>query len=868
MRSLAAQTTTSTTLPYRNITLHLPVPCTGRGGPASTSGRSCFALVGALVARRGVHHEAAAAHAGGLDLLDTAESSAEQLTPRRLLNRRIKSCHSPAQLAGLVLAEVGNFDQQNASHALSRLAKLYRGRRRGGYHPQQHPQHNGGGIADARAAAELRPAVEALTKRMHQLIGSYDPWDTTLSLWAYAQLDHYDEGALRALAEAAVAVAPILKPVDCANAVVAFAHLDYVHPELLRQIVQTVLDTLDDYQPGEVSQVLWGFARLGVHPGPGFLAEVVDAVQWRLAGYGTQELGMVLWALVRLGYKPGPRFLRQVEGLLLGRLPHMAPRDMAMATWCFARLRYKAVRWLDEVPAALGPQLRAASSAELCAVMSGFATAHHYHKALLDAVSEELLGRLEALSHQEVATALWTLGTFRHRPAHPDFARQVAAALYGRMRSFSPQGLAMVVKALAQLQWRSEPLLEALIAAAEAKLGGFKPLELSQLLWGLTALQCRQLHIYYAVVRRCIAILKDPSHPHYRTMTHHRVVNSVLGSCQALGYVPWTLIDFAESKGIRVRQPDILSSRDEDDDGVVVGNGGGAAGVASADSSSSHQQPQLQQEHDQRGEAAMYASSGSSRRHKRCAEEEALWAEAERRHAEEVAAAAAAAAAISHSTGGDPLVLLEQDPAHGMAASSAADGEQAAAVAVHAAAQGEYHSLSQSSPAAQPSQSQPLVVLTSAAGPGTGGAMLSAGVGAVTVAAAGGTDVEHAVAVTPVAAALNSSMSSSNSNGAAAAAAAGRVLSPRPRLLGTPARRGGINGLNSASTAATAGGAHRMGLSDVVAAPAPNGAGSARAAIGAADSRRPGQLDMAGVAVVVPPGASGLTTTAPLTFKR
>lgn len=32
----------------------------------------------------------------------------------------------------------------------------------------------------------------------------------------------------------------------------------------------------------------------------------------------------------------------------------------------------------------------------------------------------------------------------------------------------------MVVKALAQLQWRSEPLMEQLIAAAEAKLNAFK----------------------------------------------------------------------------------------------------------------------------------------------------------------------------------------------------------------------------------------------------------------------------------------------------------------------------------------------------------------------------------------------------------
>lgn len=110
---------------------------------------------------------------------------------------------------------------------------MYRGRRR-----NSHQHSRGSDVDRARAAAELRPAVEALTKRMHQLIGNYDSWDTTLSLWAYAQLDHYDEGALRALCDAAVEVAPIFKPVDCANAVVAFAHLDYVHPELLRQIVQ------------------------------------------------------------------------------------------------------------------------------------------------------------------------------------------------------------------------------------------------------------------------------------------------------------------------------------------------------------------------------------------------------------------------------------------------------------------------------------------------------------------------------------------------------------------------------------------------------------------------------------------------------
>eukprot|EP00198_Chlamydomonas_reinhardtii_P003727 XP_001693063.1 predicted protein [Chlamydomonas reinhardtii] len=629
---------------------------------------------------------------------------------------------------------------------------MYRGRRR-----NSHQHSRGSDVDRARAAAELRPAVEALTKRMHQLIGNYDSWDTTLSLWAYAQLDHYDEGALRALCDAAVEVAPIFKPVDCANAVVAFAHLDYVHPELLRQIVQTVLDTLDDYAPGEVCQVLWGFARLGVHPGPAFLAEVVDAVQWRLQGYGTQELGMVLWALVRLGYKPGPRFLRDVESVLLARLPHMAPGDIAITVWSFARLRYKAVRFLDEVPAAVGPQLHKCRSSELCSLISGFATAHHYHKSLLDAVADVLLSRLDGLSHHEVATALWTFGTFRHRPAHPDFAKQVAAALYARMRSFSPQGLAMVVKALAQLQWRSEPLMEQLIAAAEAKLNAFKPLELSQLLWGLTALQCRDLHIYYAVVRRCIAILKDPAHPHYRTMTHHRVVNSVLGSCQQLGYVPWTLIDFAESKGIRVRQPDILSSRDEDDEGVPY----------------SHQQQQHADAvegcgHDRAEQpwgASTGSSSSSSRRHQRCAEEEALWAEAERAHSQQVAAGNSSSDAAMASAP-DAVVLLEQGLIPHVSSSAAADASHEAA-AVHAAAQGEYRALQQPKP-------QPLAMLTERGSRHATGMIVLAGAAAVVAGegvSAGDAEQQSAMSApnvaqlqesAPAAAALDGSNSGSN----------------------------------------------------------------------------------------------------------
>ncbi len=85
-----------------------------------------------------------------------------------------------------------------------------------------------------------------------------------------------------------------------------------------------------------------------------------------------------------------------------------------------------------------------------------------------------MVHRLPTLTHQEVCVVLWAYGLFRHRPSQPDFGRRVAAELHGRLGSMTPQGLAMVAKGLAQLQWRSGPLMAQLVAAAEQKLTGFK----------------------------------------------------------------------------------------------------------------------------------------------------------------------------------------------------------------------------------------------------------------------------------------------------------------------------------------------------------------------------------------------------------
>ncbi|GFR50194.1 hypothetical protein Agub_g12362, partial [Astrephomene gubernaculifera] len=549
-------------------------PSIGRGGPASTSGREHFGLTPARAVHpteRGGRCDAAAVHQGGLGRSDVLGGTPgpPPLTSRRIMNRRIKSCDRAEQLASLVLEEVANFDQQNNTHALSRLAKLFRGSRQ----LLSLSEMVGNELPSAQVPPALLPAIQALTKRMYHLISSYDSWDATSSLWAYAQLGYVDEAAMDTLCNMALAMVHTFKPADCANVVVAFARMDYIHTELLRQLVPAVLDVIGECRPGEICQLLWAFARLGCHPGDLFLTEMVDAVHWHLDEYGNQELALVLWSLARLRHLPPLPFLAAAETHLLIRLPLLTPSDVCVSVWALPRLRYKAVRLLDELPAALLPRLPTLPNRELCGLVSAFATARHHHRVLLEAVAAEVLPRLPSLKPQELCIVLWTYGAFHHRPEHPDFARQLAGVLYDRMPQLSPQGLAMTAKALAQLRWRSGPLLAQLAGAAERQLAGFKPLEMSQLLWGLSQLHCPEEAIFHAVVRRCIAILQDQQHPHYGHM-RHRVVNSIIASCQRRGFIPWLLLDFAESKGIRVKQPCGPDAR-------PLG-GGGCSGVGSS----------------------------------------------------------------------------------------------------------------------------------------------------------------------------------------------------------------------------------------------------------------------------------------------
>lgn len=170
----------------------------------------------------------------------------------------------------------------------------------------------------------------------------------------------------------------------------------------------------------------------------------------------------------------------------------------------------------------------------------------------------------------------------------------------------------------------AEALIQQVIRSAEARLPDFRPDEMATLLYGLShlasapphcdppprlgpightgvaggaamgeglsvagagvgvdsepALSPEGMQLFYGVVRQCIRLIEEPGQPaptprapqHTTKPIQYPVLNSIVFSCLRVGYTPWTLIDFAESRGIRLVQPSAVAAEAE----AALGDGG------------------------------------------------------------------------------------------------------------------------------------------------------------------------------------------------------------------------------------------------------------------------------------------------------
>jgi hypothetical protein len=200
--------------------------------------------------------------------------------------------------------------------------------------------------------------------------------------------------------------------------------------ELIKYIPQVMLQELDKAKPVEVSNVLWGLAKLSLTPTSGskvFLEAIGDHMLWTMDQYGCEELTRSLWSFASLSHYPGKRFLWTAESQLLERVALLTPQDVGNVLWAFGKFKYKPTRMLDELPLHIGRRLSDFKPQELSCLLYGYTQSRHYHASLLDAAAPVIMIRAPEMSHQDLVIAIWCYGIFGHKPMLTGPA--VAAAL-------------------------------------------------------------------------------------------------------------------------------------------------------------------------------------------------------------------------------------------------------------------------------------------------------------------------------------------------------------------------------------------------------------------------------------------------------
>jgi len=243
------------------------------------------------------------------------------------LNEEITSASTVDEILEHVLTRSHLYNRVNCATAWHRLGKTYRATGRAARWREDERMgeleattrrllpslavQNLSNIAWACAVLKYRPNEDLLgsiADRSEQLVSEFYPQALTNILWAYTVLKH---PRTRKLAE-------ILAP----------AILDHL-PSPDEDLQRAELAPGGMFSTQTVSNTLWTYASMGVHPGAELLDRLSAFIIKGAGNFKAQELSNSCWAYAQFGHHPGDETLRTFERSLLERREEYTTQALA-----------------------------------------------------------------------------------------------------------------------------------------------------------------------------------------------------------------------------------------------------------------------------------------------------------------------------------------------------------------------------------------------------------------------------------------------------------------------------------------------------------------------------------------------------------
>ncbi|CAG9461330.1 unnamed protein product [Pedinophyceae sp. YPF-701] len=243
--------------------------------------------------------------------------------------------------------------------------------------------------AVAKGSAAPEDHSEALSRQPAALhIGSFDATGVSMLLWAFASLD-YSWG--------------------------------YLGRPLLQVACLRLLQELPPRGPGlsprVVSNALWAFARLGMHPGSHFIEAMSQETARQIRLFGARSIAMIVWSLASLSCPPAqPGVLDQILTGIAFQRSGLQPRSAAVIAASLGNLGIE-------------------------------------HRPLSEMSRRMLADERVRIEPEVLAMMAYSLGKFRHEgPSAEPTARAICRRARALVDSLSARHCANVMWALARLE--------------------------------------------------------------------------------------------------------------------------------------------------------------------------------------------------------------------------------------------------------------------------------------------------------------------------------------------------------------------------------------------------------------------------------
>ncbi|GAB4820915.1 hypothetical protein N2152v2_007961 [Parachlorella kessleri] len=308
--------------------------------------------------------------------------------------------------------------------------------------------------------------LEATTAECLAQVDAFDAPSAARLLHGYAMLQHRPPRLLGPLTRRCVSIMGEFGAHDLSLAVSSLGKL-LCDPDLqfLLSAASRAAALVPSARPEHLTNIIWGFARLGHSPASGrFTLKLCAHVGSQLAEYGGELVGAVLWALAKLQYSPSALFLDRVLAYMTAEMTNLSPATLATSMWSFGILAAGSTRVSKEY----GVRFR--TFAQQALVHLGEPS------------------RVGSLSVHDMPSVLIALATLQVRPAD-HLAKRLADGCCQVVDALPGEGLSRLAWAVATLQLRDQPqLVQAIVEApAACKL---LPQGIAQLVWSLAALEC------------------------------------------------------------------------------------------------------------------------------------------------------------------------------------------------------------------------------------------------------------------------------------------------------------------------------------------------------------------------------------------